>query len=749
MKNFLLLLVAPSLFATYQSVVISGGNGGLVPTRPSTSKYTANAQMRVEFRISNCTSGSLASIFAGDIAFAIRTSDCHSMNFLDDNSVSSTVQFPSGATDVLVKAQRINGGESLCIEAWDAQNTNHYAVTCEYPESSPVPQDYSSANLWIGEEYQNTLNANLAYLRWFSTTTALGIPPDPNATGDMGEWEFEGNGNDSSGNGLNVTLGSSSYTPTLTYAPSVSFPNASNCFLNNSLSYLQGFCTFASSSITLTSGAYTPNQGDTLSYTWTQASGPVSGAISGSTTETPTISGLSQFGEYDFQLTATDSEANSGAATLSVGIVTVGGPQNCIVSDVPTNLQYLVGPLTPWGSSCDPWPWYDIAEVANANVLQSTFTVPTETSESGTVVVNTATSPPTLQGTGTSFTTLPHSYDGNGCDLGVFILLHWNAEGGNGTGRALMQLSNGSGAACDGTPHYLVTNDTSWQITSLQTSQLPPGLGSTGYSFTSVNINDLYVPYSVAQNGVGGNYSWNYYDNVIAFYRLYFRTGITAYLTYARRLADAWWSYALDHGYSAAPAFPRLLGLPGMMARAIDGHSERWPGIENKTGGGPQGTPNPPGNLDFRETGYSESYVSLLTALDPNITGNPTTQATYCGYVASSITGFWAPVLSFGYKTLSYSVNNGYPTYGYEIEPWQLPITASGLRDAYRALSSSNCNDPTDAATALSYTIQTANYAYQTGAVGFRNIPASNGGGQGRPSLAYITGTPSSLVFSG
>lgn len=731
MINTLLLLfslLAGSAFAASQGVVITNGNGTSIPTRPDTSAYAASTQFRFVFRIHNCTAAGNY-IVGGDAGGINIGTDCNSIYFVSgaDGSAETRTAFPVGATDVVAQVQRFNGGQQICVELWRT-DTGAYVYSCTNPSSPAGAIDLHSANLFIGGVYSPTLTTAIDYVRWYSATVPLGTIPSPNPGGDLGDWELDGNGNDSSGDGLNLSFNAgNTYVNTPLYPPVVAFPSASNCFLNNSLSSIAGFCTYSFSTIHPTTTAYSPNTGDSISYLWTQLDGPASGTITNGTTTSPTISGLTQFGQYDFQVTAKDSENNQTSGTITAGIVTVSNSNSCIVNDVPDNLQYLVGPLTPWGSSCDPWPWYDIAEVANADVLISTLTTPTAglTPMPGSITINTGANPPTIVGTGTHFTTdcadMSYAPNAPSCNQ-ASAWIWWNAEGGTGTGRYQVILS--------------VQDDTHATITNVYTYGAPGPYTNVQYSIT--NPAELQIPWGDVSQP---NYSWDYYDNVIAYYRLYYRTGITAYLTHARTLADDWWVYNLDHGYEFYA--PRGQGIPGMMARAIDGHPERWAGIENLVGAGTWGPPSPAGNLDFRETGYATSYLGLETALDPNVTSNSALQANYCNSLQSSINDFWAPVLAFGYKTTAYSVNQGYPVYGYEVEPWQLLITATGFRDAYRALSGV-CNDPTDAATALTDTINTVNFAYQYGAVGYRDIPASNGGGTGRPSLVYLIGTPTS-----
>jgi len=227
------------------------------------------------------------------------------------------------------------------------------------------------------------------------------------------------------------------------------------------------------------------------------------------------------------------------------------------------------------------------------------------------------------------------------------------------------------------------------------------------------------------------------------------------FLTDAENLVDNFWTYGLDHGYGLQIGAPRTFALGGVMTRALEtGNTAKWAGIERLVGVPMQGCSGCQGTTDIRETGYAELYVALATMLDPNITGNSGNQATYCGYVANTITNFWMPLLSTdsngnvtsmaSWGQNLYSINAGYPNYGLEAEPWQAGITANGFARAYDALSSTGCNSSAAALKALNLAKSTISYIYQYSANGNRTIPAANGGGMGRTGVAYIEGAQAS-----
>ena len=98
---------------------------------------------------------------------------------------------------------------------------------------------------------------------------------------------------------------------------------------------------------------------------------------------------------------------------------------------------------------------------------------------------------------------------------------------------------------------------------------------------------------------------WNYYDVGIALYRLYYRTGNNVFQTQARQFADIHWQWMLDHGYNFP--YPRAASMVSQFFRALDGHSERLPGLYVEISNlvrlfaDPSGSPN----IDNREAGYT------------------------------------------------------------------------------------------------------------------------------------------------
>ena len=103
----------------------------------------------------------------------------------------------------------------------------------------------------------------------------------------------------------------------------------------------------------------------------------------------------------------------------------------------------------------------------------------------------------------------------------------------------------------------------------------PAGSGKTAYLMPGPDSNGL--TFLAWLNGNPATI-WNYYDVGIALYRLYYRTGNNAYLTQAQAIRR--YSLAMDAGSRLQlSVYPRAASMVSQFFRALDGHSERLPGL--------------------------------------------------------------------------------------------------------------------------------------------------------------------------
>ncbi len=620
------LLSAASLFAA-QSVVLSPGVTGSY-TVPSRAPFTTLGSFRIEFRVHGWSQASetsrLMSVPFFDIRFVAGSDTIGVTDWVDSftSGQGSLIRLGiSGRSDFFVRFQRDTVARRLIMEIWDADGSN-YGI-------STLNMDGVGPGAIVGTESFGgpQTNARLAFSRWYSGTVPTGGRPVSTGLGDLGNWEFEGNGGDTSGNDLEINFGGS-----IAYAATPQYPPACDAGLPQA--FRAGFPARLDGS---RSFAFT---GDgLLTYVWQQVREPNPPAIfwSGQSTAQPTVSGL-VFGTYKFQLTVTDSSGASSQCSVAHGAVATD--DNGVVRVADPRIAKLLGPLMRWGAS--PWPWFDDRHKAFADFfggLQSSeYLDYWNTAQVGTVSI--AHDGTAVIGSGTNLQTL--FCDGGSTTNGKFIVV-WYVVGA-GTGRHSYSV-----ASCTDETHITLGGGT-WG-TFEETAQ-------TGVQFSTE---------TEAQRGtwIGGSTNVNYYDNVMAFYSLYYRTGLTVYRDYARTLADRWWTHPnMDEGRTVGQSrtvVPRLTGFTGLVARALDGRPEMWDGLLAIAANDVSGQSGTGEIYDIRESGYSLSHLALVALLHPD----SGTRATYVGHLETALTDLWGTNQQANGQWRNYSWGigppNGYP----------------------------------------------------------------------------------------
>lgn len=360
-----------------------------------------------------------------------------------------------------------------------------------------------------------------------------------------------------------------------------------------------------------------------------------------------------------------------------------------VITGLSTIQDWLLGPLTCQGTS--PWVYGDLAETGTADNMAplaiaqapalSTALSGTISWTQGTQVLNT-----------TSDLRTPLAGQS-------WIVVTWTTVDGAGTGRMLKPV----GVVTASTISVNGDGDIGEPTTSGATAYLLPPAVTLGGNLIDFQQWTVESP----------SQSWNYYDVAVGLYRLHHRVGSadTTYLGYARQYADIQWQWVIDHGYRFV--FPRAASMVSQFFRALDGHSERFPGLYNWINdrvGRFASVASAPNNFDGRESGYWLWDVAMGARTDPDATRH----AQYCSLLAT-YTSQWNNVQgadgSFGEN--AYSLNHGYVTapktfsapFIFVTAPWRLSISIKALEAAYDALSDTSsttgCNQPAIAATTL------------------------------------------------
>ncbi len=658
--GLLLLLAAGSAAQASQSLSTGSGTGVL----PNSAPFTNLSSFRIEFRVHGPWTVSTSQTIYGSNSFAVRTLyGGFTITSWQDGSTACTVS-PSAGTDVTIRLQRLSSVQ-LTAEAFDNQSgANLGSNVCSIP-SSGTPNDGGS-NFGAG-----SFNGDISYIRAFQATVALGTPPgNTTCAGDLLDFEFEGNGNDCSGRGLNMTMTGAAYISTPVLLPLARF----NVWPTLSTTRAGG------GSLQLSSSSFTSNDNATISYFWQQLGGPIAGVFSSRTTASPTFT-APLAGTYTIQLSACDSTGQCATpALLSAGAVSTD-PKAVVVSGLSPVMDNLLGPVVIANATANPWPYGDLAEIGVGTNIATTAL--SSTPQLGTQLPGTVSWAPGSVITTTSDLRTPLTGQ-------TYMAIAWDSIDGAGTGRIICPIASVSAT----------------QVTCSVNIFVPAGSGKNAYLMPGTDSNGLnFLAW------LNGNPStiWNYYDVGIALYRLYYRTGNNAFQAQARQFADIHWQWMLDHGYNYP--YPRAASMVSQFFRALDGHSERFPGLYTEVGhlvsqwADPSGSPN----IDNRESGYTLWDVALAAKTD----ADPTRHAQYCTWLNTYVPT-WNSVQSAdgSWGENEYSLNPSYvsapksftPPFLYEGAPWREAINLKAMEASYESLndtSSQGCNNTSLAGSAL------------------------------------------------
>jgi hypothetical protein len=664
----------------------SNGNFGTVAV-PNSAPWNNLQTWRVQFRTHGNwnTTGTTQTIFGANDYWLNLYSDGR-IGFKSWADGPDCAVTPPVGTDITVMAQRRASAGTSYQEIWaydDATGKVLSQATCTGTAGTP---SIAGATAYV----LSLAGGGLAYMRMYSTSVPIGSPPGNTYDGDLADWEFEGNGADQTGH-LNLTMNNGSYTTTPSLAPVAifgAFPD-SRTFVVNAAG--NGY-----TAVTANNQSFSVADGASMTCSWSQQSGPGTLTFGSPASCNSTTIGSTTPGTYTVRLTVNDGTA--AHADVKYGGVQVDSSGYVVV---PSNMQAIAGKLIPWGTS--PWPWFDLTERGDADAMSAyQSNPPTGTPLSGTFTV---TGGGSVTGVGTHFTTELS----NGAGIGV----NWpTPDGTNGMFRTTVSS---------------ITDDTHMTI-DMGLLCNRPGAGSTwtGITGSAINTGDFTF---------WGNHSdsspsdWNFYDNVLGLYRLYYRTGIDTYLTQARNLADGWYHLGLDHGYNMCIGqSPKWMGLTGIIARAVEGgKTEYWTGLNYyftyPIGWNTQfttGPLTPVQPLEPRDAGFQLRAAALAARSD----SDSTRRSAYCSKVANAVQNYW-PAAQDGVGRIEediYGENQGYggaadETTGYfGASTWRASIAISAITYAYDVLTDGTCpGHSTAAATALAEITAFGNYAHDYG----------------------------------
>jgi len=222
----------------------------------------------------------------------------------------------------------------------------------------------------------------------------------------------------------------------------------------------------------------------------------------------------------------------------------------------------------------NPWPWFDDRHKADADVqianMDTYYGAWWDVADTGTVSVAVSSNPygpgSVVTGVGTSFTTtFCQGPSAPTVPISGIAIVIWYP-----TNNPLIPGETGRRMA----PVASCQSDTQLTLAITWTSDVN---GGSGLSYSD-NSNYGMWAYNMSPA--------NYYDNVAAFYALYYRSGIIDYLNAARKLADRFWECPeTDRGTSyngwgtGGGWGARSRSTLGLVLRALDGRPEMWTGM--------------------------------------------------------------------------------------------------------------------------------------------------------------------------
>lgn len=611
------LLLAANLFGGQSLVLTNGGTSYAVvdPSLPVTQSW------RVEFRMHGFTpppSGYSQRLFTlpgtGLIVYLEPSGALNITDYRDVPTNSGYCTLPTtGLTDVLVRVQRDLVNRQQTCELWNYDGSGYsfdnHAIT--------GPSSWAFSGGAIG----NGVTADLAFLR--VSTVVLPLGSKPPTTADAGNWtelKFDGNLNDSSGNGHNASLysgGPPAYVPTPNQTAISVVKVLGTPAWSNWISLRAGF----PAQLDGTASFSLADASSSVTYFWQQISGPSNVIWANRTTPQPTLTGL-VFGDYVFQLQVTDSAGTSGTAALEVGAVATDN--NGVVVNADPRIDQFFGPMIAFGRN--PWTWFDYTDMAQYNTWAPNYQVNggtwrLETDQqsiagvprSGTVFVNSSAN--VLYGNGTDFTSV--FCPGGSTPPGYTYVVPLTNNLGPGTapdvyGRVV--------TTCNSDTEVTFPSGWSWAN---------PTIPTPGVAWGTFNLCADCGPWTSTQQA---NSNVNFYDNALGHYALYYRSGWKPARTSAQWLADRWYRSFSGDG------IPRDLSLTSAILHAtFDTPTyNMWPTIRQSI----QSWTMPIGPIqDIRE----EAYVLLFTAWQAIFDPDPTQAAAARANLVTYYNGVWGP----------------------------------------------------------------------------------------------------------
>jgi hypothetical protein len=266
----------------------------------------------------------------------------------------------NGLTNALIRFQRNVSAKTLTCEVWNYDGTGYNTQTDHI--NVPGNLTYNGGSLGGGGT-----PASLGFLRVFTSLIPIGSRPP--VTADSGDWtelKFDGNLNDSSGNGHGGT-GAATYAATPNQVPVAFAKTLGAPFWSNWTSLRAGFPAQLDGSASYSLA----DASASVTCLWQETSGPSTVVWRNRNAAVPTVTGLI-FGDYTFELQVTDMVGNTAASSLEAGAVATDA--NGVVVQANPAADAIFGPMIAYGKN--PWGWADERNLEMENLQKSTYATP-------------------------------------------------------------------------------------------------------------------------------------------------------------------------------------------------------------------------------------------------------------------------------------------------------------------------------------------------------------------------------------
>lgn len=591
---------------------------------PNLSAYSALRDWRIEGQADNWVNqGTRVGLWEIDSSASVTITAENALQFLGFHNEGVSIPLKS-TTSFRWVAQSNTATGKYTLELWDQQTGNY--TYAEVAMNSTASVDRRNYRVSIGSFYEPTSPViHLGFVRWYSSTRPLGGAPPALLTVDFAElmdFEFERSLLDLSPSALYLafSVGSAEYATTASFAPAVNLGATP-------------LTARAGKPIQLdASGSFSNSDSPGVSCIWSDTVRGSHSVWTGQFTCTPTVV-PSVFGTYNLRVTVIDLLGQRSTKDFKIGAVATDDNDVVIVPDA--RIGTILGPMIRFGAN--PWSWFDNRQkklADNQIALMNTVWADYWNTPSSHGTVSVTAGSVTVNGSGTSFQDDFCGGAGNTTPADASSIIYFwypstDYPGETGRGRYTVVQCNSQ--------------------TQLTISQ-PYIHSATGNS----------LPYTVVNQHQEANWVYapipgNYYDNVLAFYNLYYRTGLDTYRDAARVLASRFWTGPnFDRGQNYN--FERLGGtwsiagpgrgqsVTGLALWGLETGTDVWKGLhyvwnswalfsDYTRNGGQMG--------NIREHGYFDAGLALCMLFDPDDTYSKGICPTA---LSTTIRTLWAPL---------------------------------------------------------------------------------------------------------